>query len=385
MPIYWDRNGQPQELPPFPNSFEHWELGQHVDNRRLALLQDVEAALSSRITQSDVRATGPNLVLEVELEDGRRDIVRTIDPEDEDSDDAQDPDFVAKYRREADLLKWLKNNSSLPVPEIRCVFDHHRRGISSVVVMEKMPGDLVVNVVGSSPYSAKERLLHAFADVQIELFRLGVPQRIGTLRCEDESIDVCPFLSLGSPNILEDYIASLLDKRRHSLDNISSEERDAGLRVIARLDAELPAIFARLATPLYRRCVLKHDDLSPANILMDTAGNITGVIDWEFQAVLPAALAVDYPQWIRYDGTSSPEYYTPVEGSTLEMWWFVSPQDAVRLRESYAEIAKSKDQEYWAALVDGEVLRRVVEWLAFDHSYVHMEQWINKVFGPVDK
>ncbi|KAJ2964540.1 hypothetical protein NUW54_g14232 [Trametes sanguinea] len=113
------------------------------------------------------------------------------------------------------------------------------------------------------------------------------------------------------------------------------------------------------------------------NVLMDGEGNVTGVIDWEYQAVLPAVLAVEYPRCIRYDGEWDPRF--PHKAGTMESWWLASAEDSVRLREVYAEAIKTKDRECWDALVHGERLRQIVEWLTSGKGYQAMEAWLDLV------
>ncbi|KAI0364385.1 hypothetical protein BV20DRAFT_956341 [Pilatotrama ljubarskyi] len=381
LSLFWDRDGKSAELPPYPDSFQHWQAGEPLDDSTRAILEEIEQALSLKITQTDLRSANNNLVLEIELENGRRNIARTCNPDPEVS--ARDTAATTRPAREAELLRWLKANATIPVPEIRCVIEPTRPGIWPIVVMEKMPGNVVLNDFGKAPYSVKLRNMHAFADLQIALFRLNVPQRIGTARCAGGTINVVPWCA-SEPNIdtLEGYIASLLDKKRRTLASETDPSEDAkanATRTLNRIAAELSSICSRLTSPAHRRCVLRHDDLGATNVLMGPDGDITGVVDWDFQSVVPAVLAVEYPQWIRYDGTFSPKYMAAPAGG-MEVWWFVSPQDAARLREEYAKILQEKDRECWDALVDGERLRQLVEWLFSGDDYAAMEGWLDKVY-----
>ncbi|KAI9057372.1 kinase-like protein [Trametes sanguinea] len=378
MPLYWARDGSARELPPYPEYFQKWAAdGTPLDEPYRSILKRVEEALSLRVKQMFVRSQNDNLILEVEYESGRRDIVRTPNP---DVLEETGGGAVQTIVREAELLRWLKANSELPVPTIRAILKSQQDGVLPVVVMEKMPGEMVLNVIGKATlaYSVKERLMRSFAEFQVQLFRLEVPQRIGTARCEDLAISVDS--EEDGMASLEEYIDALLKRHERELEHIEDiSARESCTRILARLKRELPNLYTRLAPPSRRRCVLKHDDLNPQNILMDDEGYITGVVDWDLQVVLPAALAVSYPSFIRYDGVHHPEYARePYPG--MEIWWFVSPDDSRRLRELYTQIARELDEEYYDALVNGEVLRQVAEWLAGSPDYVLTERWMETAF-----
>ncbi len=58
MPLssFWNGDGQHHLLEGLPSSFEHWSVGDEVDEHRRALLDRIEVALSSKIVSTDVRA-----------------------------------------------------------------------------------------------------------------------------------------------------------------------------------------------------------------------------------------------------------------------------------------------------------------------------------------
>jgi Phosphotransferase enzyme family len=67
-----------------------------------------------------------------------------------------------------------------------------------------------------------------------------------------------------------------------------------------RLHAYLTSITASYAKPsdvFY----LTHTDMHAGNIFVDTQGNITGIIDWEFASTLPSQAAEHYPQFLAND------------------------------------------------------------------------------------
>ncbi len=199
----------------------------------------------------------------------------------------------------------------------------------------------------------------------------------------------------GAPQVydtLEDFIDFFFQRKLQS-DSIGTDEelRRRNEKVLARLASEVARILKRLASQAYRRCVLTHDDLHPTNILVSDSGALTGVIDWEYQSVLPAVLAVTYPPFLQnglYDDDTN-------------VFWSASPEDAAELRKLFAHVSfpnaapcttserrlqtvKSLDRECWDALIDGGVLRQAVEWLKMlqrDEGCEDIERWMNLTFS----
>ncbi|KAI9069802.1 kinase-like protein [Trametes sanguinea] len=381
---FWGRDGQLVELSPCPESFQRWDIraGEAVNEPIRGLLQDVERVLSVKVARVDLRGLNANVVLDVEYDDGRHDIVRAANTE-YNGDGPKIVDTEQRVKREIGILQWLKAHSGIPVPAIRAVFTSgHPEGFT-VVVMEKLPGSMVLNSLGAAPYAVKERFVRGLADIQVQLFQMEMPQGVGTAQFEGGRLSLVPRVAIDPFHsasrvfgTLEEYVADLIEKVSSSPPTGGPDD-DARSRVLARLDAELPAIYARISKPSHRRSVLHHGDPSPMNVLMDGEGNVTGVIDWEYQAVLPAVLAVEYPQYIRYDGKWDPRF--PHKAATVESWWLSSAEDSVRLREVYAEAIKTKDGECWDALVHGERLRQITEWLTIGKGYQAMEAWLDSV------
>ena len=165
-------------------------------------------------------------------------------------------------------------------------------------------------------------------------------------------MDVVPKVALapaksssGVYDSLEAYVNSQIEMTRRSLEGQDEVTLTQGMRVLDRIVEMLPSVFSRLSRPAHRRCMLMHDDLSPMNVLMDAEGNVTGVLDWEYQSIMPAVLAVEYPTCIRYDGMHDPKYTKNLE----ETWWLVGPEDSAKLREVYAEVRIQTSHPTWTA------------------------------------
>ncbi|KAH9859111.1 kinase-like domain-containing protein [Lenzites betulinus] len=410
--LLWNSNGEKEELTPMPESFQRWvatDGGEPPEDDWRPVLHAVETALSRKIVQLDSRSIGLNLVryvgrrqsrtalicpmsgeqvLDTKYVSGEQNIVRSPIPETPGR--IQGPGSIDRFWREVHLMKWLKAHTALPVPTIHCVIDVHEPEVPRpIVVMDKKPGITVLNSFGRMPYSVKEQVVRAYAEKMLELFRLDVPQRIGSPQCSAEGtqMEVIPLIAVSPTNnatqlfdTLEDWLAALVAARARS-DAIGTDpaERREGERVLARLAAEFSAMCARLARPALRRCVLVHDDLNHSNILVDAGGDITGIIDWEYASIRPAVMAADYPDFLRYDGVADPALE-----SNKNSFWLASPQDAATLRTLYLEVVKAKDEEYWEALVEGAVLRNTYDWvttLTVDPGCAALERWMDKVFA----
>ncbi len=177
----------------------------------------------------------------------------------------------------------------------------------------------------------------------LQLNDVPVPQRIGTTLIRNDEITLIPPQRI-TPlpadvarvfDTLEDYMYALIEARRAS-DMIGTDDADRSRAhiALARLASELPPIMARLSSPVYRRCVLRHDDLRDTNVLLD-GSRISGIVDWEYHSTIPVVLAAQPPCWIRYDGIYDPRF----TDTALETWWLASPEDASRLRAVYPEVS----------------------------------------------
>jgi hypothetical protein len=68
------------------------------------------------------------------------------------------------------------------------------------------------------------------------------------------------------------------------------------------------------------------------NLMVDSNGRITGVLDWWMHSASPAILAADYPPWLRYDGINDPRFAAPGK------LWLETPEESTRLRAIYQEV-----------------------------------------------
>jgi Ser/Thr protein kinase RdoA (MazF antagonist) len=131
----------------------------------------------------------------------------------------------------------------------------------------------------------------------------------------------------------EDYTRFLADLKRRSW-VIGSEESDIkkAQQVIDKFEAYTLDLWKKFKDPAMRRCTIKHEDLNPHNVHMTPDGEIAGIVDWEFQAVLPAVLCVGVPSWL----TDADPDFDPDIGETFSL---VSPEELPRLRKHYENVS----------------------------------------------
>lgn len=69
----------------------------------------------------------------------------------------QTSNFIDRFWREVHLMKWLEVHiSTLPIPAVHHVIDAHEPELPRpIVIMNKLPGAVVMNGFGRLPYPAK--------------------------------------------------------------------------------------------------------------------------------------------------------------------------------------------------------------------------------------
>ncbi|GLB42982.1 hypothetical protein LshimejAT787_1204310 [Lyophyllum shimeji] len=373
--------GEIEYVPGYPLSFGDWShsTGEAASAEQESLLDAIPGILGKSPTESHVRACDLNLTLEVGFEDGSSVIARKILT----NNNADAELGVQKLRTEARLLHWLAKNTDIPVPRILPPVEDRSRNF---FITDKLPGVMLLNIYGTLDSMAKERLVESFADIALTMFRLDVPQSIGTFAPDIStgSLDVVPRIGVQTFRArrvfddIQQYIDFLLEMKRNS-PVIGGDDGGHIEELRGHLDRVLADLFSKTSdcTSLLR-CVLAHGDLNERNILVDKSGNITGIVDWEYQVLHPAVLAADYPPWLSYDGCCDPRFADP-----KQMLWLDSPDESRRLRDMYLQIVKSRDHEYWTALVLGAKLRSCVNWLLnvdSDPGCKRMKKWMDATF-----
>ncbi|KDQ56892.1 hypothetical protein JAAARDRAFT_207922 [Jaapia argillacea MUCL 33604] len=307
-----------------------------------------------------------NFTMQVSLSDGQTVIARLC-RRDVENEGWQERKFDA----ESNLMLWLQHNTTIPVPEIFHVSKQAEGEACGYIVMKKMPGKIVLNTFGLLSATAK-------------LFSVKVPQVIGstTPGTAPISLDVGPRIAV-NPSFnanqvfatLEeffDFLFALKETRTHTG---TDEEQIRAKRTIDKLKAYVSQRLEALTSPMFRRCILSHDDLNEANILLDDQGRITSVLDWELHSTLPAVIGVAEPLWISYDDVHDPRFAPP---GTL---WLGSAEECARLRRLYEEFLEARSS---AVLREGQTLRGATRWLldcSDDPGCDRIQGWMTAILG----
>ncbi|KAH7909497.1 hypothetical protein BJ138DRAFT_1089361 [Hygrophoropsis aurantiaca] len=281
------------------------------------------------------------------------------------------------------ISKWLAAHSKFPAP----------RPLSpprnpDIFVAEKILGESISSSYSSLSPSAKANLVRSYADLSVDLFKLVVPQYIGTAAPgePDSVLTVTPHLGSSNrcraPKVfisLEDYLDHVFTlKRRASILDTNDDDKFRAQAAISQLISHFKRLSSRLTEPSLRRCVLSQTDLRESDVFTDVEGQITGVLSWQLHSIQPAILAVDYPPWLRYDGVNDPRY-SPHKVRLEE------PEESARLRRIYEERVQLLDRDYHMALTQGAQLRAAVGWVLDTHDdrgCSRMREWMLSSFGP---
>ncbi|KAH6645356.1 hypothetical protein BKA67DRAFT_584837 [Truncatella angustata] len=181
------------------------------------------------------------------------------------------------------------------------------------------------------------------------------------------------------------------DKGDEKMDDRDEDEDDEddldvledALKIIQKLKVHLPEFFTPTGTEP-EPTILFHDDLNRHNILVDEAGELTAVVDWECISALPLWAACRYPSFI--DSKSNDvepikeRYHQDEHGQVDELFWehledFESTklrrlflQEMQRLAPGWVNIfeASQRQRDFDMALdsCDDEFsIRRILTWL----------------------
>ncbi|KAH7925489.1 hypothetical protein BV22DRAFT_1033955 [Leucogyrophana mollusca] len=293
------------------------------------------------------------------------------------------------FQSEVHILRWLPARLSISVPRLLHLEQSSLEYPHDAFITTQLSGDTVANCYTSLSSSARENLVRSYAEFAVELFKLDVPQSIGTAAPgeSDDTLLVVPTLGASSRchatkifDSLEDYLDHVFTlKRRASILDTNDDDKFRAQAAISQLIAHFKRLSSHLREPVLRHCVLAHRDLRDSDIMIDTDGRITGVCGWRLHSIQPAILAAEYPPWLRYDGVDDPRF-APTHKPRLE-----SPEEAARLRKIYEERVKALNGDYYIALTQGTLLRAAVGWVLDvqdDRGCSRMREWMLSSFGP---
>lgn len=239
-----------------------------------------------------------------------------------------------KTRGEVTTLRWVRNNTNIPVPKVFDFDDNNDNAIGfEWILMELMPGIPAWRSWRQLSMAQKVFLTQRIAEWQAQLFSRGSSldsfRGIGTLGkpiSDGELFKLEQFVSTqffmghrvkydvprgpfrSSHEWLKSYldIANLDHERmlENPEDEDDKEEAELAIELVKRLSSLLPKIFP-LIQELPERTALWHGDLGLQNILLDDKGNITAIIDWECVSAMPLWMTTSMPKFL--DGAEQEE------------------------------------------------------------------------------
>lgn len=336
-----------------------------------------------QIKSSRQRSLGAHPAFELSLAGGQT-VFMWLRPTSSDSNCSQ-----RLFESEIGLIHWLSTHSAVPAPHLLRVLPTSAENPRNAFVTRGMTGEPIQDLYPTLSSLAKEQLVRSYADFALKLFDIDVPQTIGSIsvRSSPAELVVIPRICRANhahtsevfPTLQKylEYLSTLKKRRAFTLDT-ADENRFRAQASISQLIAHLRRHLIQLDERCVRLLVLAHDGLGDMNLMVDSSGNITGILDWWMHSTLPAILAADYPPWLRYDGINDPRFASP------RKLWLETPEESARLRRIYQDAVKDNDL-YYTALMQGAQLRAAVGWvfdIEDDPSCARMRQWTLSAFGP---
>ncbi|KAI9927112.1 hypothetical protein ASPWEDRAFT_55379 [Aspergillus wentii DTO 134E9] len=170
---------------------------------------------------------------------------------------------------EASTMRFIAQNTSIPVPKVLCAFKHHD---STYIVMERIKGDMIGAGWVRRSDESKAKLLSQLKKMIEEMRALQPPEGVGIASVDGGSLYDCRLpgpLRFGPFRTLEDF-------HRHLR---------TGMDYNPRLDLDIQDLIKR--HDRYWPLVFTHGDLSSLNILAD-GDDVVGIVDWETAGWYPS-------------------------------------------------------------------------------------------------
>lgn len=186
-----------------------------------------------------------------------------------------DPGVVQKRgyrvtRSEEAALRLVAEHTLVPVPELYAADYFPRRGEEhGSILMSLVDGSLLQAVWDGLDSGARERVCRELWGIVMQLRQVPRPPAVGSVyQCRAD----------GSPS--RDILLEDLNKPPSPI----LTDGDLRARIHDRYlhfnggsyPEDLPSLLLRSSA-----CVFTHGDLTPRNVMVDDAGRITGVVDWE--------------------------------------------------------------------------------------------------------
>ncbi|KAI0521638.1 phosphotransferase enzyme family-domain-containing protein [Xylaria bambusicola] len=290
-----------------------------------------------------------------------------------------------KTHGEVTTLRWLGDNTSVPVPKVLAFDDSRDNEIGfEWILMELMPGLSAYQRWRMMTMEQKQLMVKRMAEIQAELFYYGklylAFKDIGTLHTHtaEEVADMPTAVTPGtivaheffigdrvkydvprgpfhsSHDWLESLLKVVILEQKAAFEKAEDDEdREGAEEVIAtarRLLSIFPRIFPEAQEIAAQPTVLWHDDLNLRNILVDEKGDITAIVDWECVTTVPVWMTANMPKFLQ--GTSRSEEPTRnwyADETPSELAASVNGDDPLQLDN------EGKCSSYWRHRMEYEV------------------------------
>ncbi|KAK7935554.1 hypothetical protein PG985_001049 [Apiospora marii] len=237
-----------------------------------------------------------------------------------------DPGY--KTRGEVSTLRFIRENTTIPVPEVIAFDDTSSNKIGfEWILMEFISGQSLHYCWRKLTMEQKTTLVQRVAELQSQLFQFRSIGNSSTLRgigtlgtdtdfdvpgrivsfpfvegdCYDYDVPRGPFRS--SHDWLQSRLQIIqlkkLEEIEHAEDDEDEELARDGLKASQYLKSILPKISAPSQTCDAEPTAICHHDLSEMNIMVDDQGHITGIIDWECVSAMPSWMITNAPAFLR--------------------------------------------------------------------------------------
>ncbi|KAI0735919.1 hypothetical protein C8Q76DRAFT_713735 [Earliella scabrosa] len=209
-------------------------------------------------------------------------------------------------------LQYIMDHASIPIPRIHA-YDCDVQNVLGhpYMIMDYVDGTPLIEVWNEPSWwtssRSKEHLLTSLAGHMIELSKLAF-DRIGCLdRADDGSYKIVPFISPigpGDPEASSDPVCGPYDSTLvYLFDMLDQRRAERGPRTFAAYSF-LRLLVGGLMDMRYDRAPfpLAHPDLDSQNILVNDAGEVVALLDWDGLRTCPRQLgALAYPAWLTVD------------------------------------------------------------------------------------
>ncbi|KAK1767446.1 phosphotransferase enzyme family-domain-containing protein [Phialemonium atrogriseum] len=313
-------------------------------------------------------------------------------------------DPIWKTLSEVATLKWVRENASLPVPEVLAYQADRASAIGfEWIAMTKMPGKPLAERWWDISFPAKEEIVRQLALFCSDIFGHRIVS--AAFIWDDhihQDIPRGPFES--SKDWLSARLTLAQNDCRKRLSRFQEDKRDAShegaktegmpeeetedeeeeeednleelehtMDIISRLRSRLDEFFPT-KSPEPEPTMILHDDLSRHNILVNEDGMLTGVVDWECISALPLWIACQFPSILQGkpldERPIKSRYHHDENGKNYELTQLrrLFLEEMRRLQPTWVEIFESSQRQRdfdlaVASCDDSFLIRRIRNWL----------------------